>query len=100
MAYFIALFCGANWRLMLGLGAVPSILQFFLILCMPESPRYLMKMEKEAEAIVVMKKIIDVSTPQGIDTYHRELGQLQEAVHNQEKLGMVDQIKELFTKYH
>ena len=40
---FISLLCGNNWRLMLGLAAIPSILQLIGMLFMPESTRWLAK---------------------------------------------------------
>lgn len=50
---------------MLGLGAVPSIIQFLLILCMPESPRWLMKEKRTVEAERVMKMIINIKIEEG-----------------------------------
>lgn len=44
---------------MLGVAAVPAILQFFLMLLLPESPRWLyMKNEKE-QAVLVLSRIYD-----------------------------------------
>ena len=39
----ISLMLGHNWRLMLGLAAIPSIAQFIGMLTMPESQRWLAK---------------------------------------------------------
>ena len=37
----------AGWRWMVGLGALPAIVQLVLIACMPESPRWLAKADRE-----------------------------------------------------
>jgi hypothetical protein len=39
-----------RWRLMLGLAAVPSTLQMIAIIFMPESPRWLSKVNLHEEA--------------------------------------------------
>ncbi|KAG0492189.1 hypothetical protein HPP92_005587 [Vanilla planifolia] len=48
-----------TWRWMLGVAAVPAILQFFLMLGLPESPRWLYLKKDEAQAICVLSKIYD-----------------------------------------
>lgn len=45
------------WRWMFGLGVIPSVLFFVGALWLPESPRWLVKMGKSAEAGVILKKI-------------------------------------------
>ena len=49
-AYFLI----PNWRWMLGIAAVPSIIQFFGILFLPESPRWLGKKGRDQEQQKVM----------------------------------------------
>lgn len=50
-----------TWRWMLGVSALPAIIQFVLMLFMPESPRWLfMKSDKE-KAILVLSKIYDIA---------------------------------------
>ena len=46
-----------NWRLMLGLAAVPSVLQFIGMISMPESPRWLGKMGEMKASRRVMAQI-------------------------------------------
>lgn len=48
-----------TWRWMLGVSAVPAIVQFCLMLFMPESPRWLYMKKDKREAIPVLSKIYD-----------------------------------------
>ena len=47
----------AGWRWMVGLGAVPAIIQFFALMFMPETPRWLVQAEHEEEARRVLQKV-------------------------------------------
>ena len=61
LAYFVNwIFAGAgpaNWRWMYATGAVPSVLFFFLVLRVPESPRWLVKQGRETEALDVLGRV-------------------------------------------
>ncbi|KAG9442387.1 hypothetical protein H6P81_018241 [Aristolochia fimbriata] len=46
-----------TWRWMLGIAGVPALVQFFLMLLLPESPRWLYRKGKEAEAEAILKRI-------------------------------------------
>jgi sugar porter (SP) family MFS transporter len=48
-----------GWRVMLGIGAVPSVLLAFMVLGMPESPRWLVMKGRLADAKVVLDKTSD-----------------------------------------
>ncbi|XP_074343822.1 inositol transporter 4-like [Apium graveolens] len=46
-----------TWRWMLGLAGLPALLQFFLMLTLPESPRWLHSQNKKQEARTILEKI-------------------------------------------
>jgi SP family myo-inositol transporter-like MFS transporter 13 len=54
---------GANgWRWMVGLGALPAAIQCLVIVMMPESPRWLVKVGRPEEAKVVLQKVFGAGT--------------------------------------
>ncbi|RZC47528.1 hypothetical protein C5167_040469 [Papaver somniferum] len=48
-----------TWRWMLGVSGVPAVVQFILMLFLPESPRWLYMKNEKSEAIAVLSKIYD-----------------------------------------
>lgn len=52
-----------GWRWMLSLAAFPSIVQFFGFLFMPESPRWLIRREKNDEAFLALQRIRGKDNP-------------------------------------
>jgi len=77
-----------NWRLMLGVGAIPAILYFLLLFIVPESPRWLVRKSREDEALAVLRRI------GGEDHAQSELREIKESLRNpigkeKGKLGQV-----------
>ncbi|VVB06244.1 unnamed protein product [Arabis nemorensis] len=68
-----------TWRWMLGVSAVPAVIQFGLMLCMPESPRWLFMNDRKVESIQVLAKIYDISRLQD-EIDHLSLGAEEERV--------------------
>ncbi|KAJ6419117.1 hypothetical protein OIU84_029261 [Salix udensis] len=50
-----------TWRWMLGVAGVPAVVQFCIMLCLPESPRWLFMKNDKAKAIVILSKIYDIA---------------------------------------
>jgi MFS transporter, SP family, solute carrier family 2 (myo-inositol transporter), member 13 len=56
-----------GWRYMVGLGAVPSTLLFFVLPLLPESPRYLIKHSRTDEARTVITKTFPNATEKQVE---------------------------------
>ncbi|KAF3337907.1 sugar transporter protein [Carex littledalei] len=48
-----------TWRWMLGVAAIPAVVQFIFMMFLPESPRWLYMKDKKSKAVAVLKKIYD-----------------------------------------
>jgi sugar porter (SP) family MFS transporter len=55
-----------NWRWMLGIEFFPAVLYFFLLLFVPQSPRWLVMKERFDEALKIMKRFGDEETAIGV----------------------------------
>lgn len=98
LALVICLALGKRWRWMLGLAAVPALLQGIGILFMSESPRWLFKKGKGEQAIKAIRRI-----------YNEPLQNLQNVINDQknearrvkeyENYSYIDLMKQLFTTY-
>ena len=69
------------WRWMVGLGALPAVVQMVVMLAMPESPRWLVKVGRNHEARDVLNKVFGAGADvqrmvdgvlKGIETEARE----------------------------
>uniref|UniRef100_A0A0D9WVI3 Major facilitator superfamily (MFS) profile domain-containing protein n=1 Tax=Leersia perrieri TaxID=77586 RepID=A0A0D9WVI3_9ORYZ len=63
-----------TWRWMLGVAAVPAVVQFLLMLFLPESPRWLFRKGREEEAEGILRRIYSA------EEVEREISELRESV--------------------
>lgn len=67
---------GVEWRVKLGVAAVPAVLLFTGLFFVPRSPRWLIKMGKKEEALKVLAQIGEEN---GVDTFNEIEASLKEA---------------------
>ncbi len=78
LSYFVSwLLVGAgaaNWRWMFASGAIPAVVFFAFVLGLPESPRWLIKQGREAEARTILERL------NGAEIAEREAVSIREAL--------------------
>lgn len=81
-----------GWRWMVGLGALPAVLQFGLMIVLPESPRYLIKTGRSESARAVLRKIYGLRSSVKVDSVIRcidlEIIEEEEAANLQARRGL------------
>lgn len=55
-----------GWRWMVGLGALPAAVQFCMLFLLPETPRYLVKVNRKAQAKHVLQKVYGEGAHNGL----------------------------------
>ncbi|VVA32563.1 PREDICTED: inositol transporter [Prunus dulcis] len=71
-----------TWRWMLGVAGIPALLQFILMLLLPESPRWLFRKGREEEAKTILRRIYSAdeveaeiqALKESVETEIREIG--------------------------
>mmetsp|Transcript_10434 Transcript_10434/g.17521 ORF Transcript_10434/g.17521 Transcript_10434/m.17521 type:complete len:314 (-) Transcript_10434:23-964(-) len=96
LSSLISLYLGSNWRLMLGFGAVPAILQLLGMLAMPESQRWLAKQGKNKRCISVIKQIYSNSHS---EAKYTALKEEMQGMSSQIQMKEGERLRELFTNY-
>jgi len=63
-----------GWRWMFGSGALPALMLLVLLFCVPESPRWLTKQRRRAEALAILSRV------GGPEHARKELAEIEHAV--------------------
>jgi sugar porter (SP) family MFS transporter len=75
-----------SWRFMLGVQAIPSLLFFFFVFFVPESPRWLIKHNRADEGRKVLSSIGEADPDKAVatiqDSLHSEVGMEKESLFN------------------
>ena len=68
-----------GWRWMVGFGAAPAVLQFGLILMLPESPRWLVKYGRSQQARTVLRRVYVAGKDQAVEeVLHAIMAEIKE----------------------
>ncbi|KAK7424351.1 hypothetical protein QQX98_000619 [Neonectria punicea] len=62
-----------GWRWMVGLGALPALIQGVMIFFMPETPRWLVKVGRSGEAKAIIQKVNGVGSMHSADGLVKEI---------------------------
>lgn len=85
---------------MLGLSGVPAILQLVLLFCFPESPKWLIKMNRNDEAEIILGHIFNTNNEQGNREMRSEINLIKEELQLEDiKQSQFSKYKELFAVY-
>ncbi|GLV14902.1 arabinose-proton symporter [Alicyclobacillus hesperidum] len=76
-----------GWRWMLGLGAVPAAIFFFVLLFAPESPRWLVKAGRSEQSLAILTKI------NGESVAKTELQTIEDSLRNEASSSVGDLLK-------
>ncbi|KAK6917152.1 Major facilitator, sugar transporter-like [Dillenia turbinata] len=83
-----------TWRWMLGVAGIPALVQFFLMLILPESPRWLYRKGRQEEANVILRRIYPANEVE------KEIQDLKDSVETEiqeegssEKINLIKLIK-------
>ncbi len=63
LAYLICYGLHKQWRWMLGIAAAPAFIQAIGMLFMPESPRWLLKVDRHQQAVDSMRRMFNTDEP-------------------------------------
>lgn len=66
LAYLICYALHTNWRWMLGIAAAPAVIQAFGMLFMPESPRWLLKIDRYQKAVDSMRRMFNTENQEAL----------------------------------
>lgn len=94
ISYFIdyALASGGLWRIMLGLAALPAIIVAFMLLPLPDTPRwYLMKGRREQ----AREALLQIESEEEVDT---EMRQFEEGIKSERGGNPVDMLRPPYLK--
>lgn len=85
---------------MLGLSGVPAVLQLIMMFFFPESPKWLIKMEREVESKIIFRQIFNEESSQGEREMNEEIEMIKEELELEDARGdNFLKYKELFSVY-
>ena len=84
---------------MLALAGVPSLVQFFAMFYLPESPKWLIKQGHSTKAETIMKRILREDTSAGRKEIRNEMRSIAKSVEDEGVLSFGEMYRQLFKIY-